>query len=201
MIPPEARSRAEQVLRDIPQALLVLQADRRLVFANRTAEQYIRDGQLRDIAGRLMEVGHLGARTLEELLRLAQGGHPSQAGVWFSPRQGTGWLSVTQAPAAMTQSANWPADCLLMLVHCDQPELSQAARIEAICKQCQLTRTERYVLLLLVDGVTVQDVADQLLLQVSTIRSHVRNLLGKTRAPSLMQLLRQVGGSGQPLNS
>jgi DNA-binding NarL/FixJ family response regulator len=61
-----------------------------------------------------------------------------------------------------------------------------------------LTRTERYVLLLLADGMAAQDVARQLALLVSTIRTHIRNLLGKTRSPSLMQLVRQLGSTTPP---
>jgi DNA-binding NarL/FixJ family response regulator len=45
---------------------------------------------------------------------------------------------------------------------------------------------------------TVEASAQQLGVCLSTLRSHVRNLLGKTQASSLMQLLRWVG-SGQAL--
>ena len=51
------------------------------------------------------------------------------------------------------------------------------------------------VLLLLADGEPVEAAARHLGLCVSTVRRHVRSLLGKTQAPSLMQLLRWTGSA------
>ncbi|CAM3692161.1 hypothetical protein [Roseateles saccharophilus] len=46
---------------------------------------------------------------------------------------------------------------------------------------------------------TVEHAARHPCLQLSTLRSHVRHLLGKTQAPSLMQLLRWTGSAQAPL--
>jgi len=189
-----AANRPEQILLDLPQALLVLLPDRRLLFANSSAEVLLVNGYARDIGGRLMSIGQLSARFLEDLLRRALDGHGAQAGVWF-PELQTGWLSASRMPFGISNSTGWPADSMLLLIHLDEPKLTQQARIDALCQQCGLTRAERYVLLLLADGMAAQDVARQLALQVSTIRTHIRNLLGKTRSPSLMQLVRQLGST------
>lgn len=195
--PHSAANRAEQVLLELPQALLVLQADRQLLFANENATELLARGHGRVQEGRLMAVGQLAAPFLEDLLEHARDGHRAETGLWFREWQ-TGWLSVSRVPPGITRSADWPADSLLLLIHLDEPKLTQPARIDALCQQCGLTRTERYVLLLLADGMPAQDIARQLAVQVSTIRTHIRNLLGKTCTPSLMQLVRQVG-STQPL--
>ena len=87
---------------------------------------------------------------------------------------------------------------VLLTIHLDQPALTQAARIDALTRQCRLSQAERHVLMLLADGEPVEATSRHLGLCVSTVRSHVRNLLGKTQAPSLMQLLRWTG-SARPL--
>ncbi|MDN3922645.1 helix-turn-helix transcriptional regulator [Roseateles violae] len=189
-------SRAEQVLNGLPQPLLVCQADRRLLFVNRGAERLFADTLARQAGQRLMAIGQLEAVKLEELLRLACADSATQAGLWFSPNLQTGWLHVCTLSPAIARAADWPGGCLLLTVQLDRPGLAQSARIDALCQQCRLTNTERYVLMLLADGQAVNAAAHQLGLQVSTLRTHVRNLLGKTQARSLMQLLRWLGSAG-----
>lgn len=191
-------SRAEQVLAGLPQPLMVLQPDRRLIFVNPSAECLFCEGQALRAAERLMSVGQLQSNPLEGLLRQACGGASAQAGLWFASGPQVGWVSSSLVASCIAAAAEWPALCLLLTVHVDQPGLIQDARIDALCRQCRLTRTERYVLLLLADGLAVDEAARQLGLRVSTLRTHIRNLLGKTRASSLMQLLRWLG-SAAPL--
>ena len=193
------RTGSEQILRELPQPLLVVRPDRRLVFANADAEVLLSNGYARDKDAHLMSVGQLGANCIEGLLRRAWEGRGAQAGLWF-PELRTGWLGVSRVPPGVTSGTNWPFESLLLLIHLDEPQLTQSARIDALCKQCGLTSTERYVLLLLADGMTAQLIAQQLVVQISTVRSHIRNLLGKTHSSSLMQLVRHVG-STQPLGA
>lgn len=89
---------------------------------------------------------------------------------------------------------------MLLVLQIDQPALTQCARIDVLAQTCRLSPTERHVLMLLADGMTVELAARHLCLQLSTLRSHVRNLLGKTQAPSLMQLLRWTGSARTLLN-
>jgi DNA-binding CsgD family transcriptional regulator len=192
---PASKSRVEQVLAGLPHPLMVLRADRRLVFGNPGAERLFADGLASQSSQHLMSLGQLNASRLEGLLRLAGGDTPARAGLWFSPGLRTGWMSVSSAGATQGE---WPDGALLLMVHLDQPDLAQGARIDALCQQCRLTPTERYVLMLLADGLSVEAAAQQLGLKLSTLRTHVRNLLGKTQAPSLMQLLRWLG-SAAPL--
>lgn len=183
------------VLGALPQPLLVLRPDRRLLFANASAEQLLAQGLAQARAGHLMSLGQLDAAHLAELLTRAAAGSSSRTGLWFTPSLDTGWLHV--APLAPTDgpAADWPRESLLLAVHLDQPALTQAARIEAITRQCRLSQAERHVLMLLADGEPVDATSRHLGLCVSTVRSHVRNLLGKTQAPSLMQLLRWTGSA------
>jgi len=196
-VPPMRRSgRAEQLLEGLPQRLLVLLPDRRLVFANANAERMFGEGQASKVAGRLMSIGQLKADKIEEMLHRSASGTPTPAGLWFSsPGLRTGWLEMSTIGASLAQGTDWPVDSLLMQIHLDEPALTQSARIDALFQQCRLTATERYVLMLLADGLSVNAAAHHLGLQVSTLRSHVRNLLTKCQAPTLMQLVRWLGST------
>lgn len=186
---------ARQVLAALPQPMLVVRPDRRLLFRNRSAEGLLRDRRVEVCAEHLMQIGQLDALRLEAPLRLAQAGSSSHVGLWFTPQISTGWLHSMPLPEDLAVSTGWPEDAVLLVIHLDQPALTQAARIDALARHSRLSATERHVLMLLGDGMTVESAAAHLGLCVSTLRSHVRNLLGKTQATSLMQLLRWTGSA------
>ncbi|MFT7775478.1 helix-turn-helix transcriptional regulator [Roseateles sp.] len=193
--PPPAGAATCQVLAALPQPMLVTRPDRRLLFRNRSADGLLRDRRVEMSAEHLTQIGQLDTARLEPPLRLAQAGSTSHVGLWFTPQISTGWLHTMPLPADLAASAGWPDDAVLLVIHLDQPALTQAARIDALARHSRLSATERHVLMLLGDGMTVESAATHLGLCISTLRSHVRNLLGKTQAPSLMQLLRWTGSA------
>lgn len=184
-----------QVLGVLPQPLLVVLPDRRVLFANASAEHLLADGLWQSRSEHLMSLGQLDAQRLGETLAMAAAGSTSRTGLWFTPGLTTGWLHAAALPPNIALASGWPEHCLLLAIHLDQPALTQAARIDAITRQCRLSQAERHVLLLLADGEPVDAASRHLGLCVSTVRSHVRNLLGKTQAPTLMQLLRWTGSA------
>ena len=184
-----------QILSALPQPLLVLLPDRRLLFVNASAEHLLAEGLAQTRAGHLMSLGQLGAQHLGELLAQASSGSSSRIGLWFTPGLATGWLHAAPLAPAIAQASDWPQQSVLLALHLDQPALTQAARIDALTRQCRLSQAERHVLMLLADGEPVDATSRHLGLCISTVRSHVRNLLGKTQAPSLMQLLRWTGSA------
>ena len=190
---PDAQPR--HVLSALPQPLLVIQPDRRLLFANASAEHLRASGLWQSRQQLLMSIGQFDAQRLGEMLALAAAGSSSSTGLWFTPSLTTGWLQMAPLPPAIACASDWPEHCLLLAIHLDQPALTQAARIDAITRQCRLSPAERHVLLLLADGEPVDAASRHLGLCVSTVRSHVRSLLGKTQAPSLMHLLRWTGSA------
>ncbi|HEY9107850.1 MAG TPA: helix-turn-helix transcriptional regulator [Roseateles sp.] len=191
--PSGAQAQPRLVLGALPQPLMVLLPDRRMLFANASAEHLLADGLGQARSGHLMSLGQLDATHLGETLALAAAGSSSRTGLWFTPSLATGWLHVAPLAPAIAQASDWPQPSLLVAVHLDQPALTHAARIDALTRQCRLSQAERHVLLLLADGEPVDATSRHLGLRVSTVRSHVRSLLGKTQAPSLMQLLRWTG--------
>ncbi len=187
-----------QVLALLPQPLLALGQDCQVVFANARAERLIETGGAVLRSGALQQLGQLDALRLRELVALAAGGAGSRTGLWFAPSLETGWLHAATLAPRLAGACGWGPAQVLLTVQMDQPALTQASRIEALSRQCQLSVTERQVLLLLADGDAAESVARHMDVRLSTVRTHVRNLLGKTQAPTLMQLLRWVG-SAAPL--
>lgn len=184
------RTSAWQMLERLPQAVLLIAEARRVVASNRRAQRMLADGQLQLADDVLTQLAQLGAAQLDRLQCGVALTGSFDCGVWFGAPLATGWLhacDVAEPGAAghMTQ----------LVIQIDQPALTQGARIDAMAQQCRISPTERHVLMLLADGMTVEQVARHLGLQLSTVRSHVRNLLGKTQAPTLMQLLRWTGSA------
>ncbi|WP_457389996.1 helix-turn-helix transcriptional regulator [Roseateles sp. P5_E1] len=184
-----------QVLGALPQPLLVVLPDRRVLFANTSAEHLVAEGLWQSRCDHLMSLGQLDASHLEDLLALAAAGSSSRKGLWFAPGLTTGWLHAAPLAPPIAGASGWPERSILLAIHLDQPALTQAARIDALTRQFRLSQAERHVLLLLADGEPVDATSRHLGLCVSTVRSHVRNLLGKTQAPTLMQLLRWTGSA------
>lgn len=174
----------------LPQPLLLVDGGRRLLASNSHGRRLLEAGQMQLHEGQLTALAQLGALQLSQLLAQALAAAGANVGVWFERDMTTGWLHAAPTPASDDGRRN-----VLLAIYPDQPALTQAARIDALSRCCKLSASERYVLMLLSDGLVVEAVAQQLQLQISTVRSHVRNLLGKTQAPSLMQLLRWTGSA------
>lgn len=179
----------------LPQAILLAEPDRALLAANPVAHRLIDDGGIRVSEGRLAALGQIAALQLDRLLAQAAAGNPLDCAVWFERSLSTGQLHLSASRHPLAHPESPAAATVLLVVQVDQPAMTQLARIDALSRQCHLSPTERHVLMLLADGMTVELAARHLGLQVSTLRSHVRNLLGKTQAPSLMQLLRWTGSA------
>ena len=61
-----------------------------------------------------------------------------------------------------------------------------------IARRHGLTRTEELVLGILLQGFSAPEVAEQMKVAVSTIRSHIRSLCFKTRSSGVRELLKRV---------
>jgi DNA-binding CsgD family transcriptional regulator len=195
------RNSAWTMLELLPQAVLVLARDRTVLVRNQRTQRLLQDQCLQIADGRLITLGQLGTLQIAQMLRNADASGGCDCGIWFEKSLSTGWLRAlaTPFPESPGDGLHGSQGAVLLVIQIDQPALAQCARIDVLAQTCHLSPTERHVLMLLADGMTVELAARHLCLQLSTLRSHVRNLLGKTQAPSLMQLLRWTGSaSTQP---
>lgn len=180
----------------LPQAVLLVQQDRAVLAANPVARRLMDEGAIHRDEGRLTQLGQLRTLQLSRLLTQAATGSVPDCAVWFGRSLTTGLLHLSRVKQQVAELPGFPSNPqLLLVVQLDQPMLTQSARIDALVQKCRLSPAERHVLLLLADGEPVEAASRHLGLCVSTVRSHVRNLLGKTQAPSLMQLLRWTGSA------
>lgn len=180
----------------LPQAVLLAQEDRAVLASNPVARRLIDEGSIRLSEGRLTVLGQIGVLQLSRLLAQAASGGALDCAIWFERSLATGQLHLSRSRHHLTDLPGFPSsNPVLLVVQVDQPALTQCARIDALAQKCRFSPTERHVLMLLADGMTVELAARHLSLQLSTVRSHVRNLLGKSQAPSLMQLLRWTGSA------
>lgn len=193
-VPPAAQP-THQLFSALPLPMMVVLTDRRVIVANAAALRLAHEGMSCLREDHLVSVGQLDIPRLGELLNRACRGCASRTGLWFTPSLATGSIHLAPVAASVLHASHWPVGSLLLTVQLDEPALTQAARIDALSRQFHLSRAERDVLLLLADGEPVEATSRHLGIRVSTIRSHIRNLLGKTQATTLMQLLRWTGSS------
>lgn len=195
------RAGAWTMLELLPQALLVIAPDRTVLVRNQRAHRMLQDQCLQINDGRLASLGQLGMLQIVQMLRNADASGGCDCAVWFEKNLSTGWLrALSTQTRDIADGLQSPPGAVLLVIQLDQPAMTQSARIDAMTQKCRLSPTERHVLMLLADGMTVELAARHLCLQLSTLRSHVRNLLGKTQAPTLMQLLRWTGSAQALLN-
>lgn len=200
-VPAVRRTSAWTMLELLPQAVLVVARDRMVLVRNQRAQRLLQDQCLQIADGRLASLGQLGTLQIAQMLRNADASGGCDCGIWFEKNLSTGWLRALATPCPeFADGLHGPQGTVLLVLQIDQPALTQCARIDVLAQTCRLSPTERHVLMLLADGMTVEIAARHLCLQLSTLRSHVRNLLGKTQAPSLMQLLRWTGSARTLLN-
>lgn len=183
-----------RLLKALPQLLLIAHRDGRFLFHSDSVNALLSSKRIVVEEGRLKQIGQLRQPRLAELLTQAGTERAIHVALWFTDPLMTGVLHLAPLPTELSH-AEWPVDATLLSVDINQPTLTQAARIDALTYESRLSQSERHVLMLLSDGMGVTEAARFLGLQVSTLRSHVRNLLGKTQAASLNQLLTWVGSA------
>jgi DNA-binding CsgD family transcriptional regulator len=188
-----------ELLDHFPEPVFVLSMQREIHRANPAGRGLCDSGCAGERGGHLLRLAQMEAAKIEAFIGLAQGGTAVRAGLCFAPTFHTGWVQASRVEEPLAHSLGIPAPAVMLAVHLDQPELAHSARIDTLSHRRGLSQAERCVLMLLADGLSVQDSAEHLGVRTSTLRTHVRNLLSKTQAPSLMQLLRVVG-SVRPLS-
>ena len=111
--------------------------------------------------------------------------------------------SLSEAAAAIVGAARGEASCspriaALLLQRMQAPSVGLQRQVSAVSES--LTIREREVLFLLAEGMTNHEIADRLVIGLSTVKTHVHAVLrklGVTRREAATRLLRS-GGLGEP---
>jgi DNA-binding CsgD family transcriptional regulator len=192
----------EATLDCVGEPIIVLRADGAIEHANREAEALVALGPIATTAmRRLRRIGGLVEPGLPALLASAAAGAAREARTWFAAGAGLRTMTVRASPIPRDSAIalRWPRASVLLIVEVDDPVAAREARLRELAARRTLTRTEVAVLRRLAEGQPPADIADALGVRLSTVRTHVRNLLAKCglrRTVDLVSLLAGAAWSG-----
>lgn len=86
----------------------------------------------------------------------------------------------------------WPNAQVMATLHEDDTERVRASKLEALAAANLLSRAELLTLDLLSKGETPIEIALQLGVRISTIRTHIRHLFEKTGTNRMVELLQRL---------
>ncbi|AEG91623.1 helix-turn-helix transcriptional regulator [Ramlibacter tataouinensis] len=185
MRPWEGGEELAQLVDELAHGMLVASLQGRLLHANQAALQELARGRVITARhGALQACGADNGRVLANALRQAGGGRRSL--ITLSGPDAV--ITVAVVPLRQPQTSE---HCRVALVFarasvCDSLMLCFFARGHG------LTPTEELVLGILCQGFSAPDIARQMRVAVSTVRSHVRSLCAKTRSSGVRELVSRV---------
>jgi DNA-binding CsgD family transcriptional regulator len=183
----------------LPSALLMLDENGQVVFANAAADELMRRNVGVSISGGRLRLADADAnRKLQACLPGRRSGtatHPGPTGGVFPAR---GWhdggLSVLVAPAKQPQELSLAgAPCVVVMIH---DRTMQRTATAAILKSLYgLTSAEGRLLEGLLAGHSLQDLADRWGLSRDTLKAQLTQIFAKTGTSRQAELLRVVQGN------
>ncbi len=174
------------VMDEFAHGVLVVTAEGRLLHANRTGHHELQRKRVLAIRQNLLHTCMPNdARTLREALARAAEGKRSL--IDLSTGQAAG-LTVAVLPLKPDEPGRTPHAALLFA----RASVCEALMLCFFARSHGLTATEEHVLGILCQGFSAPQIAAQMKLAVSTVRSHVRSLCAKTHSSGVRQLVNRV---------
>lgn len=174
------------VLDELAYGVVVATGEGDLLHANQAARHEL--GRRRFIGlhnGRLRVRLPEDARVLQEALGKAVDGKRSLVALGSTE---AGRVSLAVVPVRRNPAAG-PAHVALLF---SRPSVCGSLMLFFFARSHALTATEENVLAILCQGYSAPEVAEQLHVAVSTVRSHVRSLCAKTRSSGVRELVNRV---------
>jgi len=193
----QAGMAAVSSLNAVPCPIWILRSDGRIEFENdavaaipgRAQGLSVKFGQLKRI-GQLDDIcaHHAFARALE--------GQSSETEVWYSSDGSlyTGTLDLVALPVDHPLRQSWPHGSVLATLRLCESGVEMRVRHQALAQQYRLSPTESRLLRALCDGATTGEFARQNDIRMSTVRTHISNLLAKTGTARQIDLIRLASG-------
>lgn len=173
-----------QLMDELVHGVLLASPDGDLLHANQAARDELARRQMLVVAeGKLQTTDIRQSRVLLDALAKAQDGRRSLIDLRAANRAS---LSIAVVPLRADQNRHAVALFFSRASVCDALMLCFFARRHG------LTHTEEQVLAILCRGLTAPEIARQLQIAVSTVRSHVRSMCAKTQCKSVRALVGQV---------
>ncbi len=171
---------------ELAYGVLVIELDGRLLHANQAARHELGRFRILGVAGAVLQArGADAARTLQEALaRVAEG---KRGLITLSTEEGPS-LTLAVLPLKGEKDAA-PSRAALMFA---RASVCESLMLCFFARSFALTTTEEHVLGILCQGYSAPEVARQMKVAVSTVRSHVRSLCAKTRSSGVRELVNRV---------
>lgn len=174
-----------RIVDELVHAVLLTSVRGDLLHANQAArDELARRQVLETHEGKLQTADVRQSRVLLDALAKAQDGRRSLIDLHAADDRVS--VSIAVVPLVTERSSRRVALFLSRASVCDALMLCFFARTHG------LTHSEEQVLAILCQGATAPEIANQLNIAVSTVRSHVRSLCAKTHCNSVRALVRQV---------
>lgn len=168
---------------ELAHGLLVVGLDGRVMHANLSARQELSRRGLPSPARLLQAMRPAEARPLQDALARASDGKRSLINVALGEGPP---LALAVIPL---RSQSVPRRVALVFA---RASICESLMLCFFARSHGLTHTEENVLAILCQGYSAPEVARQLKVAVSTVRSHVRSLCAKTRTSGVRELVRRV---------
>lgn len=177
--------------------VVVLDEAGRAALVNTAARRTLDSGEIRLVQGRLSARAPAVDRALQAGLDRARSDAPAEPSVLRAPRaDGAAWIVwVMRLPASSALAAR-EAPGVLVLIG-DSRRSGELGR-QSVCGLFGLTEAEADLAIALARGRTLQEIADERGVRLSTVRSQLLAVLGKTgvhRQADLVRLLTTLPGA------
>lgn len=170
---------------EISHGVLVVSPGGRVIHSNRAArDDMASNGVLYTQQGELMALSRLDARLLDAALVKASAGIRSLVKL-----SGSG---VTLMLSAVPLQARLGEVCQKIALFFERSAICDSGMFVFFARSHKLTRTEEQVLTYLCRGISTPDIAMELNVAVSTVRSHVRSLCVKTGSKGSRELVNRI---------
>jgi len=173
------------VMDELAYGLMVTTTGARVLHANQAARHELARKRALLAQGNLLNTyaAQDGPKLLHALALVAQG---KRSLVTLSARKGA---SLTVAVVPLRAEGNQPRSAALVFA---RASVCESLMLCFFARNHGLTTTEEHVLGILCQGFSVPEIARQMKVAVSTIRSHVRSLCAKTRSSGVRELVNRV---------
>ena len=170
---------------EISHGLLVVTPQRRVLHSNRAArDEMIRNGVLHVHDDELKTLSPMDGKLLQAALLKASGGVRSLVKL-----SGSG---ITLTLSAVPLRHRLGSNCERIALFFERTAICDSGMFVFFARSHRLTRTEEQVLNLLCRSMSTPDIALELEVAVSTVRSHVRSLCIKTSSRGSRELVNRI---------
>ena len=192
------------MLNGLAAALFLVGADGRIRHANASGEAMLRAGRVvEDRLGKLAATDVQGDRGLKELIAAAAMGDDAPnrtgAGLLLQARDGKQYVTHILPLGGGARREAGSGHFAVAAVFVRKAELELPHPAEALARYYRLTAAEMRVLLAIVEGGGVAEVARRLGVSEATVKTHLQRIFDKTGAARQADLVKLVAGFISPL--